>query len=147
MAARGSASRTHPHDPWALEDALRDVGGRVAAQIAGQGVEPEPHGLILYHSDFSLDDEIGFEVCIPVPRPLQVCPGVECRELPAARVASVTFCGPYDTIWNAHAELLAWVADQGLTPAGPVRETGIVEMSDTDDPRDWVTELSIPVAD
>jgi effector-binding domain-containing protein len=47
---------------------------------------------------------------------------------------------------NVRAELAAWVTDHGYTQAGPLRETGIVEESDTDDPREWVTELSIPVA-
>jgi DNA-binding transcriptional MerR regulator len=146
MSAAGSTPRTHPHDPWALETALRRVGAAAALQIARQDEEPEQHGVILYHSDFSVDDEISFEVCIPVPRRLPGCPGVECKELPAARAASRTFTGPYDTIWNAHAELAAWVTDHGYTQAGPLRETGIVEESDTDDPREWVTELSIPVA-
>ena len=147
MSAAGSTPRTHPHDPWALEAALRRVGAAAALQIARQGEEPDTHGIILYHSDFSTDDEISFEVCIPVPRPLPGCPGVECKELPAARAASLTFTGPYDIIWNAHAELAAWVGDHGYTQAGPVRETGIVEEGDTDDPQEWVTELSLPVAD
>jgi DNA-binding transcriptional MerR regulator len=146
MSAAGSAPRTHPHDPWALEAALRRVGAAAACQIARQSEDPDTHGIILYHSDFSTDDEISFEVCIPVPRPLPGCPGVECKELPAARVASLTFTGPYDIIWNAHAELAAWVGDHGYRRAGPVRETGIVEAGDTDDPREWVTELSVPVA-
>ena len=85
-------------------------------------------------------------MCLPVLRPLPGCPGVECKELPAARAASLTFTGPYDTIWNAHTELAAWVADHGYAQAGPVRETGIVEESDTDDPQEWVTELSVPVS-
>jgi DNA-binding transcriptional MerR regulator/DNA gyrase inhibitor GyrI len=145
MSAAGSVPRSHPHDPWALEAALRHCGAPVAAHIARHGEEPESHGIILYHTDFSVDDEISFEVCIPVRRPLPGGQGVVCRELPACRVASLTFCGPYDTIWNAHAELAAWVADNGYRPAGPVRETGVVEASETDDPMQWVTEVSVPV--
>jgi DNA-binding transcriptional MerR regulator len=146
MSAAGSVRRTHPHDPWALEHALRRVGARVAAQIARQGDEPERHGIILYHSDLARDDEMSFEVCIRVPRPLPECPGVQCRELPAARVAFITFRGPYDTIWNAHVELLAWVEEHGCHAVGPLREVGIVEISDTRDPRKWVTELALPIS-
>ena len=61
---------------------------------------------------------MSFEVCIPVPRPLPGGPGVACKELPAARVACLTFRGPYDTIWNAHVELLAWVGEHGYTVSG-----------------------------
>ena len=146
MSAAGSVRRTHPHDPWALEHALRRIGARVAAHIARQGEEPDPHDIILYHSDLARDDQMSFEVCIRVPRTLPGCPGVECKELPAARVAFITFRGPYDTIWNAHAELFAWVEEHGYRAAGPLREIGIVGDSDTDDPREWVTELAIPLA-
>ena len=86
-------------------------------------------------------------MCIPVPRPLPGCPGVECKELPAARVASLTFTGPYDTIWNAHAELAAWVADHGYTQAGPVRETGIVEDGRHGRPAGVGDRALVPVAD
>ena len=43
-------------------------------------------------------------------------------------------------------ELLAWIAERGYHAAGPVREVGIVVDADTDDPREWVTELAIPIA-
>jgi DNA-binding transcriptional MerR regulator len=145
MSAAGSIPRTHPHDPWALEAALRRVGAATVAHLAEQGERPHPHALVLYHSDLAVDDAIRFEVCFPVARPLPVRPGLECRELPAALAASLTFTGPYDIIWNAHAELAAWVADHGYVPTGPLRETGIVEADDTDDPQEWVTELSVPV--
>jgi DNA-binding transcriptional MerR regulator len=145
MSAAGTAPRSHPHDPWALETALRRTGARAAVQIADQGEEPQRHGVILYHTDMSEDAEISFEVCLPVSRPLPACEGVVCKELPPARVASLLFTGSYDTIWNAHTELAAWVEEHGYTQAGPVRETGVVEVSDTDDPRAWVTEISVPV--
>ncbi len=82
MSAPGSVPRTHPHDPWSLERALRRTGAKALVQIARQGVEPAAPAIILYHTDFEVDDEIAFEVCIPVPRRLSGGPGVECKELP-----------------------------------------------------------------
>ena len=85
VSAAGSVRRTHPHDPWALEGALRRVGARAVLHIARQGVEPDEHAIILYHTDLARDDEISFEVCIPVLRRLPEGAGVECKELPAER--------------------------------------------------------------
>ena len=36
--------------------------------------------------------------------------------------------------------------EHGYTATGPLRETGLVTADDDADPRDWVTELSVPVA-
>jgi DNA-binding transcriptional MerR regulator/DNA gyrase inhibitor GyrI len=146
MSATGAVPRTQPHDPWALEAALQRVGEGVARHIARQGGKPDTHGIILYHNDLSRDDEFRFEVCIPVARPLPQCPGVGCKRLPATRVAFVTFHGSYDTVWNAYVELQAWIVDHGYVITGPFREIGIVVAADTDDPREWVTELAIPIA-
>ena len=98
--------------------------------------------MILYDTDLSRDEEFTFEVCFPVTRPLPEGEGIVCKELPAARVAFTTFLGPYDTIWNAHVELQAWVIEHGY--GGPLRETGLVAEDDAADPRDWVTELATP---
>jgi DNA-binding transcriptional MerR regulator len=146
MSAEGSIARTHPHDPWSLESALRRTGARIKVQVARHGEEPVPHPLILYHADLEHDAEIRFEVCFPIARRLPGCPGVRCKELPAARVAFTTFRGPYDTIWNAYVELHAWIADHGHVARGPVREQGIVTDSDTDDTRQWLTELAVPLS-
>ena len=146
VSAAGSVPRSHPHDPWALESALQRVGARAMVHIARQGEETHRHPVILYHSDLAQDDEFSFEVCFPVARRLPTATGLACEELPAARVAFTTFKGPYDTIWNAYVELHAWVAEHGHAMAGPVRETGIVTDDDTDDPREWVTELAVPLA-
>ena len=146
MSGAASLRRSHPHDPWALESALRKVGARVMVHIARQGEEPSRHPIVLYDADLARDEEIAFEVCLPVPRELPRGPGVECKLLPAALVASTTFRGPYDTIWNAYVELRAWVAERGHEVIGPLRETGVVNDADTDDPREWVTELAAPIA-
>jgi DNA-binding transcriptional MerR regulator len=143
MSATGSAPRTHPHDPWSLESALRRVGNKAAAHISRQGGQPDAHPVVLYHTDFERDDEIRFEVCFPVSRPLPDGPAVRCKELPAAPVAFTEFHGGYDTIWNVYVELRAWIAENGHVASGPIRERGIVTEDDTDDPREWVTEMAL----
>lgn len=146
MSAGGSVPRVHPHDPWALETAIRHVGARVAVHLGHHGQTPDPHPVILYDTDLSRDDEFTFEVCFPVASPLPEGAGVVCKELPAVRVAFTTFLGPYDTIWNAHVELQSWLIERGFKATGPLRETGLVAEQDDVDPRDWVTELAVPIA-
>ena len=125
--------------------ALKEVPAILVVSAAGS-VKPDRHPVILYHNDLAQDDDFSFEVCFPVARRLPGAAGVACRELPAGRVAFTIFKGPYDTIWNAYVELHAWIAEHGYAMAGPVRETGILTDDDTDDPREWVTELAVPLA-
>lgn len=146
MSARGSFRRTHPHDPWALEAALREAGERAARHLTSLGEEPDRHPIIVYFSDFAADDHIEFDVCFPVSHPLPGAPGVSCLELPATRLASTTYRGAYDTIWSAYLSLRAWVADNGLVAAGEVRERGVVDDMDTADATRWITELSLTLA-
>ena len=138
--------RAHPHDPWALESALQRVGapGHGPPRATGRGAAPPP--VILYDNDLSQDDDFTVRGLLPRRARLPRAAGVTCKELPAARVAFTTFHGPYDTIWNAYVELQAWVVEHGYKAAGPLRETGLVTDDDDVDPRDWVTELSVPVA-
>lgn len=145
VSGEGSIRRTHPHDSWALEAALRKVSARVMVHIARQGEEPVRHPIIVYDTDLARDEDITFEVCFPVTRRLPEGVGVKITSLPSTQVAFTTFRGPYDTIWNAYVELLAWIVDCGFKVAGPLRETAIVSDDDTDDPREWVTELAVPV--
>jgi DNA-binding transcriptional MerR regulator/effector-binding domain-containing protein len=147
MSGSGSVRRTHPHDAWALEAALRRVGTLVGTHLARHGQTPARHPVILYDTDLSRDETFAFEVCFPVAAPVPETADVVCRELPAARVAFTTFMGPYDTIWNAHVELQAWVIEHGYQATGPLREKAIVGEEDDADPRAWVTELSVPVGE
>lgn len=143
MSACGSFGRTHPHDPEALEAALREAGDRAAAHLASLGEEPDRHPTIVYLSDWAAGGDVEFHVCFPVSRPLRETGEVRCVELPAALVAWTTFRGAYDTIWNAHLALLAWAAEHGHRTSGQVRERGIVDEGDTDDTSRWVTEIAV----
>jgi DNA-binding transcriptional MerR regulator len=145
-SARGSLPRTHPHDPWALEAALLEAGERVVAHLATLGEEPDPHPIIVYHSDMEVDEDLEFEVCFPITRRLPEGPDVACGELPAALLAFTTFLGAYDTIWSAFLELRAWVAENGFVTAGTARERGLVTERDTPDTDHWVTELAVALA-
>ncbi len=142
---RGSVVRSHPHDPWDLEDALLRTGEVVLSWLRAHGMEVAERPVILYYTDLAEDDEMRFEVCVSIAAVVPAGDGVRCRELPAVRVASTVHRGSYDTIWNAYTELAAWVADEGLEITGPSREVGLVHAGDTPDPNLWVTEIGFPI--
>lgn len=66
-------------------------------------------------------------------------------ELPAVELAVATHVGDHDDIDVTYGEVGAWVVDNALAVAGPVRETYLVGPRDTDDASAWRTEIGWPV--
>lgn len=65
--------------------------------------------------------------------------------LPAVELAVATHVGAHDDIDVTYGEVGAWVVDNALAVAGPVRETYVVGPRDTADPASWRTEIGWPV--
>lgn len=143
---QGRVARVHPHDPYLVESGIEAAADVVYERLAAQRIQPLGPVIVLYHTGLETGDEMAFEVCVPVPRPVLESGEVCCRELPASQVAFATHRGAYDTIWHAHAAVLAWVAENDVDVAGPGCEVGLVSAQDTDDPDEWVTEVSLPIA-
>ncbi len=65
--------------------------------------------------------------------------------LPAVELAVTTHVGEHDDIEVTYGELGAWVVDNALAVAGPVREVYLVGPRDTAEPSAWRTEIGWPV--
>jgi len=65
--------------------------------------------------------------------------------LPAVELAVTTHVGEHDDIDVTYGELGAWVVENALVVAGPVREAYVVGPRDTADPSAWRTEIGWPV--
>ncbi|UOY02433.1 MerR family transcriptional regulator [Blastococcus sp. PRF04-17] len=65
--------------------------------------------------------------------------------LPAVELALTTHVGEHDDIDVTYGELGAWVVENALAVAGPVRETYVVGPRDTAEPAAWRTEIGWPV--
>lgn len=65
--------------------------------------------------------------------------------LPAVELAVATHVGDHDDIDVTYGEVGAWVVANGLSVAGPVRETYLVGPRDTEDRSRWRTEIGWPV--
>ena len=123
-----------------LHDFLADRG------IAVTGRElVVSHRLPLDVGRQSLGDQYAMEACLPVAVPPVGEGRVRGVVLPACQAATALLCGPWDDIRHAHWAVLAWLLDQGYEPAGPARQVYLVDDCDTDDPRDYVTEILRPV--
>jgi effector-binding domain-containing protein len=70
---------------------------------------------------------------------------VEPAVLPAVELATTTHVGEHDDIDVTYGQLGAWVLDNALAVAGPVRETYVVGPRDTPEPALWRTEIGWPV--
>ena len=109
--------------------------------------------MTLYLSDVEEHEDLLFEVCAPlssaeeaqVGAVLDHEPWLRLHRLPAATLAVLVHDGRYDTIWNAYAELHAWIWQQGMEIDGPIRECGLVTSLDTPDAHAWRTEVALPV--
>jgi len=103
------------------------------------------HRLPLRSPHSSVDARYAKEACLPVSSLPQGDGRVRGGILPACRVATTLLHGPYDDIRHAHWAVLEWLLDQGYEPAGPARQVYLVTIDDSDDPRDYLTEIMQPV--
>lgn len=65
--------------------------------------------------------------------------------LPAVELAVTTHVGAHDDIDVTYGQLGAWVVENTLAVAGPVREVYVVGPRDAPDPAAWRTEIGWPV--
>jgi effector-binding domain-containing protein len=93
-----------------------------------------------------VSDTADLEVGFPTDRPVTAVGGVTASSLPAGRVVRSVHHGSFDGLPQAWERLATWIADQGLTPSGPVWEVYLTEPRPDMDPADLRTELNWPVA-
>jgi effector-binding domain-containing protein len=80
----------------------------------GAGPAGPPYARFTDQGDGRFEVEAGFPATTPVGGEGEVEPS----DLPEGTVAVTVHEGPYDTIGDAHEAILAWIAEQGGTPAG-----------------------------
>jgi effector-binding domain-containing protein len=127
-------------------DAMREMIGpaiqEVFAAVQNQGLIPT--GAWFTHHLRRPTETFDFKVCVPVSAPLQPVGRVAAGQLPAAaRAASTVYSGPYEGLAAAWPQLFAWVAAQGLTPAGDLLEVYLTGPAASADPADWQTQLKL----
>ncbi len=117
--------------------------GELMATLARQGVAPTGP-LFAHHLAMSadvFDFELGVRVAAPVRAEGRVAPG----ELPAARVASTVYSGPYEGLPGAWGAFSDWITSNGHAAAEDLWEVYAVGPQASSNPADWRTELNRPL--
>lgn len=64
---------------------------------------------------------------------------------PAARCLTISFRGTHGQATPRYEQLLSYMRERNLTPAGPSREIALIDDIISDDPGAYVTRIAIPV--
>lgn len=91
------------------------------------------------------EKDINIEFCEAVNRFGKEIEGVTFKKMEPVVVASVIHKGPYEELPKAYAYLFKWVEENGFIVAGHPRESYIDGIWNAEDPKQWLTELQIPV--
>lgn len=64
---------------------------------------------------------------------------------PAARCLTLSFRGTYGQAVPRYEQLLGYMREHNLAPAGPSREIALIDDIISDDPATYVTQVTVPV--
>lgn len=72
--------------------------------------------------------------------------GVFLETLPGGLAATTTHIGPYDKLMETHSAVERWVRAQGFSIRGAVWESYVTDPGQHPDPKDWKTEIFLPLS-
>ena len=107
-------------------------------QLAKTGNQPSGPPFLVVHAPE--DGYILVEAGAPCSSSPVAAEGFESAELAGGRVAVTVHRGPYERLAEVYPALAAWIANQGLTTAGPPREVYLTPPGE-----EPVTEVVWPV--
>ncbi len=120
--------------------------GTLFGFLGRTGMQPVGPPMTLYLDPEFTEDKINAEVCVPIEKPVPGGGGVESVTLSGGKFASTLHFGPYHEIGEAYQALTVWLRENALEPAGPFRETYLVGVGQVEDPAEYRTEVSCPIA-
>ncbi len=110
------------------------------------------HGLAIAGPPFARYPEVSMGslvleagVTIAAPAPEEPGDGIEAITIPSGAVAVAIHRGPYERLQETYQAIEAWIQDEGLSIAGPPRETYLTDPGEYPDPATWETEIAQPV--
>ena len=128
-----------------LDDAIDQCLAEIEDELAGEGAGPLAREFVLYPNVLTWYQGVDLEVCMPVAQAVAEAESCHGRLVPGGPAMQTMYRGPWDDIWQAYAAVLAQIARGGHEVCGPVREAYLVDERDTDDPSQYMTEITLPV--
>lgn len=132
-----------------FDEFCENIWGKVNEYIDQSASKRTIPCMTIYHRGLYLhtdDTAIDMEVAEPITKIIPTSDNVNVYKLPTVdKMACIVHQGPFSTIGNTSRQMFQWIAENGYTVCGPVRE--IYHKGDwvTDDVDEYVTELQVPV--
>jgi effector-binding domain-containing protein len=111
-------------------------------ELGRQGLEPSGPPFVIYRNMDMQDLDI--EAGVPVADGFRTDGHVVSSEIPAGRVATCLYTGPYDRIGEAYDGLMSWMEEHSVTGSGPSYEFYLNDPADTP-PEQLQTDIRIPI--
>lgn len=100
----------------------------------------------IYHDGEYRENNIDVEICEAVIEARKDSDGVVYKKIPAVPTAAViTHKGPYENLGKSYSEIFSWIEENGYIIDGNPRESYIDGIWNREDPREWRTEVQVPV--
>ncbi|GAB3431490.1 MerR family transcriptional regulator [Flindersiella endophytica] len=140
-AIRAVTVRDAAPDEWQIDGATSAAIANLLGALAAAGEPVRPPLVGLFPLDFG--EPVPIVVAAECGAPV---PGTVAEVLPGGQFAQATHVGSYDRINLTAHGLLAWCAEHGHRPAGPIREVYLSDPRSTA-PDQLVTQLMIELED
>ena len=120
--------------------------GELMAEVQKQNLEMLGGPCMIYFNSPAQvrDEELKWELCIPLHPLEKVAAPLKKGEYKYATVAEVIYKGPYASVSAAYPALMGFIAANGYTVCGPVCETYLDDPVSTK-PEDCRTLIVVPV--
>ncbi len=127
---------------WLFDDACADM----YAYVEQTGARRAGTTLSLWHSAPSdVPGEGEIETCVPVDLPVLARGRITFSELPASKLTRTVHHGPYDGMEAAFDAVWTWIERNHRQAAGPPLDVILVGPGDTDNPKEYQTEIAWPI--
>jgi AraC family transcriptional regulator len=84
------------------------------------------------------------EIAIPIKEKVSDAGEIRCYELPGGQMAKIMHYGPYDQCKPTYDKLFIWIAENGKTITGPIREIYLNDPREVK-PEEILTEICVPI--